>query len=125
MIQINKFSTNFQTALLIEDAELIGVPLFRFEFSADGNLVEFMELVVEGLSVVSDFSVGFCAPDNRRELSPFSLPSIVGVIDPDFDGVGLFDGTYFSSNILTDPPPGECFTLSSDPTFEVAFHSNF
>jgi hypothetical protein len=94
-------------------------------FAFDGNLVEFVELVVEGLSVVSDFSADFCAPDNGRELSPFSLPSIVGVIDPDFDGVGLFDGTYFSSNILTDPPPGECFTLSSDPTFEVAFHSNF
>lgn len=125
MNQINKFSTSFQTALLIEDAELIGVPLIGFAFSADGNLVEFMVLVVEGLSVVSDFSADFCAPDNGRELSPFSLPSIVGVIDPDFDGVGLFDGTYFSSNILTDPPPGECFTLSSDPTFEVAFHSNF
>jgi len=37
----------------------------------------------------------------------------------------LADRAYFSSKILTKPPPGLCLTLSSDPTLDDTFHSSF
>ena len=128
---------NLQVRKVVKLTEFIlAVISFVAEFDSEVELILVPADVSVELTSFLELAVRLAGAGVGLSIELVLCPSKLGFPfenDPDFDpGVGVVAGlgvlapfAYFSSNILTVPPPGWCLTLSREPTFDVTFHSNF